>query len=92
LRELAGTRVRYSYRRLMVLLRRKGVMNGHNAVHWIYRDENLGVKRRKRRKLAAQARTAHVPAQRLNERWSMNFVTDQLESGRAFRIFILVEH
>ena len=33
LRELAGTRVRYGYRRLMVLLRLEGIMNGHNAVY-----------------------------------------------------------
>jgi putative transposase len=91
LRELAGTRVRYGYRRLMVLLRREGIMNGHNAVYRIYREENLGVKRRKRRKLAAQARTVPVPAQRVNERWSMDFVTDRLENGRAFRILTLVD-
>jgi len=69
LRELAGIRVRYGYRRLMVLLRREGIMNGHNAVYRIYREENLGVKRRKRRKLAAQARTVPAPAQRGHDRW-----------------------
>ncbi len=65
-------------------------MNGHNAVYRIYRKENLGVKRRKRRKLAAQARTVPVPAQRVNERWSMDFVTDRLENGLAFQILTLV--
>src|ERR1017187_5766541 len=32
LRDLAGTRVRYGYRRLMVLLRREGINHCHNAV------------------------------------------------------------
>ncbi len=91
LRELAGIRVRYGYRWLMVLSRRQGIMNGHNAVYRICREENLGVKRRKRRKLAAQARKVPAPAQRVNDRWSMDFVTDRLENGRAFRILTLVD-
>ena len=91
LRELAGTRVRYGYRRLMVLLRREGINNCHNAVYRIYREENLGVKRRKRRKRAANIRTTPEPARRVNERWSMDFVTDRLESGRAFRVLTLID-
>ena len=91
LRELAGTRVRYGYRRLMVLLRREGINNCHNAVYRIYREENLGVKRRKRRKRAAITRTTPAPAHRVNERWSMDFVTDRLETGRAFRVLTLID-
>jgi putative transposase len=82
---LAGTLVRDGYRRLMVLLRREGIMNGRYAVYRVCRVENLGNKRRKRRKLAAQACTVTVPAQRVNERWSMDFLTDRLENSLAFR-------
>ena len=91
LRELAGVRVRYGYRRLMVLLRREGINNCHMAVYRIYREENLGVKRRHRRKRVASTRLTPVPAQRVNERWSMDFVTDRLESGRTFRVLTLID-
>ena len=91
LRELAGTRVRYGYRRLMVLLRRDGINNCHSAVYRIYLEENLGVKRRPRRKHAANLRIMPLPAQRANERWSMDFVTDRLETGRAFRVLTLID-
>jgi putative transposase len=91
LRDLAGTRVRYGYRRLMVLLRREGINHGHNLVYRIYRDENLGVKRRKRRKRAANLRTMPEPAISANERWSMDFVTDRLETDRAFRVLTLID-
>lgn len=37
LRELAATRVRYGYRRLMVLLRREGINNCHMAVYSLHR-------------------------------------------------------
>jgi hypothetical protein len=86
LRELAGTRVKYGYRRLMVLLRSEGINNGHNAVYRIYREGNLGVKRGKRRKRAANTRTTPEPAKRVNDRWWMDFVTDRLETDRAFRV------
>lgn len=91
LRELAATRVRYGYRRLMVLLRREGINNCHMAVYRIYREEGLGVKRRHRRKRAANLRTTPEPAQRANERWSMDFVTDRLETGHAFRVLTLID-
>jgi putative transposase len=68
----------------MVLPRREGIDNGHNAVYRIYREENLGVKRMKWRKRAADTRTTPEPAKRLNERWPIDFVTDHLETGRAF--------
>ena len=91
LRELAGIRVRWGYRRLMVLLRREGFTNGHNAVYRIYREENLGVRRRKRRKRAADTRATPETAQRANQRWSMDFVTDRFENGRTFRVLTIVD-
>jgi len=54
-------------------------------------EENLGVKRRKRRKRAANTRTTLEPGRRVNERWSMDFVTDRLETGRAFRVLTLID-
>lgn len=75
----------------MVLLRRVGINNCHKTVYRIYQEENLGVMRRKRRKRVAHLRATPVPAQRANERWSMDFDTDRLESGRVFRILTLVD-
>lgn len=54
-------------------------------------EENLGVKRRKRRKRAANTQTTPEPGRRVNERWSMDFVTDRLETGRAFRVLTLID-
>ena len=61
LRELAGARIRYSYRQLTVLLRREGWPNNANVINRLYREENLGVTRRKWRKRAADIRV--MPAQ-----------------------------
>jgi putative transposase len=51
----------------------------------------LGFKRRKRRKRAANTRITPEAAKWVNERWSMDFVTDRLETGRAFRVLTLID-
>ena len=46
--ELASERRRFGYRRLHILLRREGWDVNHKAVHRIYREEGLQVRKRKR--------------------------------------------
>ena len=47
--------------------------------------------KKRRRKRASHVRLLVPPAQRPNERWSMDFVTDRLESGRSFRVLTVVD-
>lgn len=85
LRDLAMSRPRYGYRRLHVLLRRRGVAVNHKKVHRLYREEGLMVRRKTRRKIASQLRAKPPTPIRANERWSMDFVSDVLVDGRRFR-------
>ena len=64
LRELAGSRVRYGYRRLTVLLRREGWAVNTKRVYRLYREEELQVRTAKRTKRARQARVALPGASR----------------------------
>jgi putative transposase len=91
LRELAGTRVRYGYRRLTVLLRREGRAVNAKRVYRLYREEGLQVLRTKRTKRAAHLRVPLAGATRPNQRWSMDFVSDRLADGRWFRILTVVD-
>jgi putative transposase len=56
LRELAAERKRFGYRRLRVLLRRKGHVVNHNKVYRLYREADLSVRRCKRRRGIVVAR------------------------------------
>jgi len=56
LRELAGSRIRYGYRRLTVLLRREGWKVNTKRVYRLYREEQLQVRTAKRTKLAPHLR------------------------------------
>src|SRR3546814_18460424 len=56
----------------------------------LYREEGLTVRRRKGRRRAVGARApAPVPALP-NQRWSLDFVHDQLVTGRRFRVLNIV--
>jgi putative transposase len=93
LRDLAQARPRprYGYRRLHILLQREGWHLGHNRVHRLYRLEGLTLRQRRKKKYAARIRTAPPKPLKPNERWSMDFVSDALSTGRRIRIFTLVD-
>ena len=91
LRDLAHQRRRFGYRRLHILLRREGLTINRKKTQRLYREEGLTVRRRKRRKRAVGARApAPVPALP-NQRWSLDFVHDQMASGRRLRVLNVVD-
>ncbi len=57
----------------------------------LYREEGLAVRRRRSRKRAVGTR-APAPVLALpNQRWSLQFVHDQMASGRRFRVLNVVD-
>lgn len=91
LKELAMVRVRYGYRRLTILLQREGWKVGKRRVYRLYRQENLLVRTKTRRKRVARIRVPLAGAERPNQRWSMDFMSDRLVDGRAFRVLTVVD-
>jgi putative transposase len=91
LRTLAAERRRFGYRRLHILLRREGYVVNRKKTQRLYREEGLTVRRRKGRKRASGARAARGLATQPNQRWSLDFVHDQLADGRRFRILNIVD-
>ena len=63
----------------------------HKRTERIYREEGLSLSKRKRRRTAAMTRVILPAAERPNERWSMDFVTDSLVTGRRFRALVIVD-
>ena len=91
LRELAGERRRFGYRRLHVLLRREGIIVNRKKVQRLYREEGLSVRKRRGRKRAIGTRAPILSEARPNARWSVDFVHDQFAHGRRFRIFNVID-
>jgi putative transposase len=91
LRELAAQRRRFGYRRLLILLRREGTRVNHKKLRRLYREERLQVRRRGGRKRALGTRAPMTIPQGPNQRWSLDFLSDQLSDSRRFRILALVD-
>jgi putative transposase len=86
LRELAGSRVRYGYRRLTVLLKRAGWLVNAKRIYRLYLEEGLIVRTQKRRERAQRQRVPLGRAARPNQKWSMDFVAQRLPDGRWLRV------
>ena len=91
LKELAAERRRWGYRRLTVLLRREGQRVNPKRIYRLYREEGLGVRRRKRKRIGAVERQPLTIPTGTNQRWSMDFVSDALSDGRKFRSLNIVD-
>src|SRR3546814_2046906 len=81
LRELAGERRRFGSRRLGILLAREGLEANHKKVFRLYREEGLEVRRRRGRKRALGTRRPMLLRAAATERWSLDFVADDLANG-----------
>jgi putative transposase len=91
LRQLAHERRRFGYRRLHVLLRREGHAVNRKRIYRLYKAERLMVRRRSGRKRALGMRAPLALPAAANQRWSVDFVHDQMVDGRRFRIFAVVD-
>ncbi len=92
MREIATVRVRYGYRKILVLLQREGWAVGKTMVSRLYREEGLTLRPtvpRKRR--VAVERRERPKATGPNQVWSLDFVVDQLADGRRFRALTVVD-
>ena len=91
LRALASVRRRFGYRRLGWLLEREGMRVNLKKVWRAYREEGLTVRRRRGRRRAIGTRAPIVAPQGLNQRWSLDFVSDQLANARRFRLLNVID-
>lgn len=91
LRALAAERRRFGYRRLHILLTREGMVLNHKKLFRLYREERLGVRKRGGRKRALGTRSPMALPEAVNQRWSLDFVSDALSSRRRFRVLVVVD-
>ena len=91
LRELAQKRRRWGCPQLHRVLRREGLVLNHKRTERIYREENLSIRRKKRKKTTSELRVQVPDAQRPNQLWAMDFMSDALFNGRKIRLLTLID-
>ena len=75
-----------------MLLRREGWPVNHKRTARLYRQEGLNLRRKRpRHRKAAVTRSPSAAPTRRDERWSMDFVHDQLHDGRRLRVLTVVD-
>ena len=90
LKALASEQSAYGYLLLHGLLKAEGLVVNKKRTYRIYTEEGLQVRTKRRKKLTRPRQPMEVPS-RTNQRWSMDFVSDQLSTGRRFRVLNVVD-
>jgi putative transposase len=90
LQALARKHERYGYRRLGVLLERRGWKASPQRVYRVYREEHLAVRRLRRKRLLRPA-PGNISLSRANQEWAIDFLADGLASGRGLRILTVLD-
>src|SRR5690606_36628189 len=92
IKEICETHVRYGYRRVYYILRRDGWVVNMKKVYRLYRELGLQLRNKTpKRRVKAKLREDRTMAIRPNDVWAMDFVHDQLATGRKLRILTVVD-
>ena len=89
--DIAHVRRRFGYRRIHDLLRPEFPGVNHKRVYRLYKDANLAVRRRKKAKRPPSERVPLQLAQKVNDVWSMDFVSDSLSNGRRIKCLTVAD-
>jgi len=73
------------------MLARAGMPTNHKRVYRLYREEGLAMRIRQRRRIRRTGRVSGAVATRPNERWSIDFVSDCVSTGRVIRMLTVVD-
>jgi len=89
--EIAHARRRFGYRRVHDLLRPDFPGVNHKRVYRLYSAANLAVRKRKKARRPPAERTPLNIATKVNEVWSMDFVSDSLANGRRLKCLTVAD-
>lgn len=91
LQALAGRYPAYGFRKLFALLRRAGKKWNHKKIYRLYRLLKLNKRRKGKRRLPSRVKQPLQQQQRVNQSWSMDFMSDSLVCGRKFRTLNVID-
>lgn len=92
IREICQTRVRYGYRRVHVLLVRERWPINIKRTYKLYNELGLQLRNKTpKRRVKAKLREDRTEATRCNQTWAMDFVHDQLATGKKLRVLTIVD-
>lgn len=91
LQAVVAARPRSGFWKCFDRLRFQGKLWNHKRVHRVYCALRLNLPRRTRRRLVRAVRHPLAAPARLNHTWALDFMTDRLYDGRAFRTLNILD-
>lgn len=91
IKAVAHERPRFGYRRIHVMLKKNGLRINHKRLFRLYQDMGLKVRRRGSRKRCKAIRLLRMRPSKVNEVWSLDFMSDRLADGRKIRVLNIVD-
>jgi putative transposase len=88
--KLAREKPRYGYRRLHVLLSKRGHPASAPRIYRLYREERLMVRGLRRKRLVRLSSEGRLLL-RSKQEWAVDFAWDALGTGRSIRILAIVD-
>jgi putative transposase len=91
LRQLAERQPRWGCGKMTDYLRNQGRSWNHKRIRRVYRAMALHLKRKPKKRLPARATQALLVPAQANQTWSLDFMSDALSNGRAFRTLNVID-
>lgn len=89
--ELAEHKPRWGFRKMFHRLRNQGYRWNHKRVRRVYRELQLNLRVKPKKRLPTRQPTPLAQPASTNESWSVDFMSDSLLSGRSFRTFNVID-
>src|SRR5262249_59863832 len=91
LNDVVARHARWGFWKCFHRLRRAGHRWNHERVHRVYCALRLNLPRRTKRRVPVRLRQPLLAPARLNETWALDFMSDRLYDGRAFRVLTVID-
>ncbi|TAU35301.1 IS3 family transposase [Rhizobium leguminosarum] len=92
IKDICQTRVRYGYRRVHILIKREGWAVNPKRIYRLYKEMDLQLRNKvPKRRVKAKLRADRTEPTHSNHVWAMDFVHDQLATGRKIRVLTVVD-
>lgn len=91
LHQLAERKPRWGFGKMFQWLRNQGFGWNHKRVRRVYREERLHLRVKPKKRLPSRTPTPLAQPETTNESWSVDFMSDSLQSGRSFRTFNVID-
>jgi putative transposase len=89
--ELVEKYPRYGFPKYFTLLRRYGHTWNHKRVYRVYKELQLNLRRKGKRRLPSRSPVRLQEQTAMNRCWSMDFMSDALIGGQRFRTFNVLD-